>query len=315
MKKSLLFISLLLCIVQVNAALKLAYLTDPAQATYANDTKIKPMFAADTSFVFTEINATTAGQDLSGYDVIVIAEPAGSAASMVVAMKGYNKPILNLKVFAYKTTVWNWVSANTAIVDNSTATSVVVADASHAVFKGLNVSNGSEIQLISAVAPSKGLNGITAFNNVTNGSVIVLANIKDATTGQINVAEMPVGVSMNGVTIGQKFMQLGISGTSYANVTEAGLKLIKNAAYYVAGLEIKSGVNDPKDNNLKIAQTTRMLTVECLQNLDLSVYSAAGQLVSQTHGKQISIENLTSGAYILKLTNGKEINQNFKFVK
>jgi hypothetical protein len=315
MKKSLLFIVMLLCIIQVDAALKLAYVTDPAQATYANDTKIKAMFQADTSFVFTEIVATVAGQDLSGYDIIVIAEPAGSAATVVVGLKGVNKPVLNLKVFAYKTTVWNWVSANTAIVDNSTATNVVVTDASHAIFKGLNVSNGSEIQLISAVAPSKGLNGITAFNNVTNGEVKVLANIKDATTGQINVAEMPVGISMNGVNIQQKFVQIGISGTSYANVTEAGLKLVKNAAYYVSGLEIKSGVNDPKDNNLRIVQTSRDLTIESLQNLDLSVYSASGQLVNQTNGKSISIENLTSGAYILKLTNGKEINQNFKFVK
>ena len=322
MKKSTHFISIILAVstlvclsTSVFAQKKVAYITDPAQATYANDTKIFPMLNTDPNFVVTAITATTAGQDLSGYDLIVLAEPAGSAAPMVLACKGINKPVLNMKVFAYKTgtTTWAWVTANSVIIDNTTATSIIINKPSHPIFSGLTVSKGSEVQMLTSVL-AKNLNGITAFANVTNGSIDTLATIKDATAGQLTMVEVPIGVSVNGTAMTQKFIQIGISGTSYANISDNGLKIIKNAIYYLISTLTKVG-NPLSDNALKVSQSNNLLTVNCNESLALSIYTLSGQRLSQTTGKSISTANLMKGIYFLQLKNQNNILQTVKFVK
>ena len=321
MKKTLLLSALLISLSLFNAQAlkKMAYITDPAQATYANDTKILPMFKADANFTVTEITATTAGQDLTGYDLIVIAEPAGSAAPMVLACKGINKPVLNMKVFAYKTgtTTWAWVSANANIVDNTTSQNVLVKKPNHSIFAGLNLTAGSTLQMVTTASGTKGINGVTAYLTVV-GTPDTLATVKDATTGldattgQLSIMEFPVGSSVNGTTIPQKFIQIGISGTSYANVTDAALTVIKNAAYYVA--DITSDVKTVS-SSLPVTQTTKELKVDTNENLNLSIYSASGQRISQATGQTISIDNLNPGVYVLKMTNGNGLNQTYKFSK
>jgi len=299
----------------VFAQKKLAYITDPAQATYANDTKILPMLKADVNFTVTEITATTAGQDLSGYDLIVLAEPAGSAAPMILACKGINKPVLNMKVFAYKTgtTTWAWVTGNAVIIDNATATSVIINKPTHPIFAGLTVSKGSEVQMLSTAA-AKNLNGVTDFANVTNGKIDTLATIKDATAGQLSLVEIPVGVSVNGTAMTNKFIQIGISGTSYANVSADGLKIIKNAVYYISGIFTK--VDNPlSTNTLSVSQSANLLTVESEETLDLAIFSLSGQRIRQTTGTSISTENLNKGIYFLQLKNKSNLNQTVKFVK
>jgi hypothetical protein len=323
MKKTLLLSTLLISVSLFNAQAvkKMAYITDPAQATYANDTKILPMFKADANFTVTEITATTAGQDLTGYDLVVIAEPAGSAAPMVLACKGINKPVLNMKVFAYKTgtTTWAWVSANGNIVDNTTSQNVIVKKPNHSIFAGLNLTAGSTLQMVTTASGTKGINGITAYLTVV-GTPDTLATVKDATTGldaatgQLCIMEFPVGSSINGTTIPQKFIQIGVSGTSYANVTDAALTVIKNAAYYVAGLNLGTGVKNTS-MTLGITQNSNTILVETAENLSLSIYSASGQHVCQSAGHSISIDNLNKGIYMLKMTDKNGSNQTYKFIR
>jgi hypothetical protein len=321
MKKTLLFTLMIVSILSVQAQKKVAYITDPAQATYANDTKILPMLKADANFAVTDITATTAGQDLLGYDLIVISEPAGSAAPMVLACKTLNKPILNMKVFAYKTgtTTWAWVSANASIVDNTTSQNVLVKKPNHAIFSGLNLTVGATLQMVTTASGTKGINGITAYLNVV-GTPDTLATIKDATTGldaatgQLSIMEFPVGSSVAGTSIQQKFVQIGVSGTSYALLTSDALKVIKNAAYYLTGLEIVTKNVNPTIENMTVNQSTNELTVNSNESLQLSIYSAAGQRVKQTTGTSISISDLNSGVYILQM-NGNNGRKNYKFIK
>lgn len=321
MKKTLLFTLSLasLSLFNLQAVKKVAYITDPAQATYANDTKILPMLKGDNNFSVTEITATTAGQDLSGYDLIVLAEPAGSAAPMVLACKGINKPILNMKVFAYKTgtTTWAWVSANGNIVDNTTSQNVLVKKPNHPIFNGLNLTAGSTLQVVTTASGTKCINGVTAYLNVT-GTPDTLATIKDATTGldattgQLCIMEFPVGSSVAGTNISQKFIQIGISGTSYANVTDAALTMIKNAAYYLT--DIQAGIPNVA-KSLPVTQSTKDIKIDTQENLELHIYSVSGQQVSKAIGNSISIDNLNNGIYVLKMTNGNDLNQTYKFSK
>ncbi len=270
------------------ATKKLAYVTDSAQENYVNDIRILPMLRADSNFVVTEINAASTSQDLSGFDLIVIAKPSGLSGSdaLIPLLKGYNKPILNMKVLAYRKNTWEWVSENGSIVDNYTALKVVVFKPAHPIFTGMTVSKGSEIQLLSTVSGTtlKGLNGVTSFLNVANGTIDTLATIKDAAIGQLCITEIPVGVSVNGTFMQHKFVQIGISGTSYANITTEGLQLIKNASYYLAGMEIPNSVNNPSVCALKVRQTSQTLTVDTTEDIELSIYSVSGQIIHHLNG-------------------------------
>jgi len=224
-----------------------------------------------------------------------------------------------MKVFAYKTgtTTWAWVSANANIVDNTTSQNVLVKKPNHSIFAGLNLTAGSTLQMVTTASGTKGINGVTAYLTVV-GTPDTLATVKDATTGldattgQLSIMEFPVGSSVNGTTIPQKFIQIGISGTSYANVTDAALTVIKNAAYYVA--DITSDVKTVS-SSLPVTQTTKELKVDTNENLNLSIYSASGQRISQATGQTISIDNLNPGVYVLKMTNGNGLNQTYKFSK
>lgn len=316
MKKALLLnISLaFITLFNAEAVKKMAYITDPAQATYANDTKILPMFQADSNFEVTVITATTAGQDLTGYDLIVIAEPAGSTAAIMASLKGINKPVLNMKVYVYKVNAasWSWSSTN---ADNPSQ-NVLVKKPNHPIFKGLGLTEGSTLQLTTSTV-TKSISGVTEFLNVV-GTLETLATIKDATTGldavagQLCIMEFPVGASIAGTTIPQKFIQIGISGTSYALVTAEALTVIKNAAYYVA--DMNTGLNNVSQS-LPVTQTSKELLVNTTENLDLDIYSVSGQLVKRANGNSILINEMNKGIYMLRMTNNKGLNQTYKFSK
>lgn len=311
-------------VITMNAQMKIAYITDPAQATYANDTKILPLLKSDANFAVTEITATTAGQDLSGYDLVVIAEPAGSAAPMVLVCKTLNKPILNMKVFAYKTgtTTWAWVSANANIVDNTTSQNVLVKKPNHAIFTGLNLTAGATLQMVTTPSGTKGINGITAYLNVT-GTPDTLATVKDATTGldatsgQLSIMEFPIGASVNGTTIQQKFVQIGVSGTSYGLVTPQALTVIRNAVYYLAGLTVPSTplkVFSTYNDQLSVKQSSELLTTNSSEPIKMTLYTASGQRIRQTTATAVSIADLKAGVYVLQME-GKNGTQKFKFTK
>jgi hypothetical protein len=328
MKKTLLVVFAIATMFNLNAQKKVAYVTDTTTAytPYLRDSLILPMLKADPNFVVTKIQSTVAGQDLSGYDLIFIAEAPSSASAIMATIKGIAKPILNMKTFVYKSSTgcWYW-AVNASLVDNATALSVIVNHPGHPILTGINVSKGDSIQMLTKVRQAlaatpgayKGLNGATNFVSVANGVVDTIAVIKGAATGQISIFEVPVGTVMNGTTgstVNGKYIHIGINGASWNNITPQGLLLIKNAAYYLTGLTIPAGVKNPT-MALGITQTTKELKVDTQENLDLSIYSVSGQRVSKTIGNSISIANLNTGIYILKMTTGNGLNQTYKFSK
>lgn len=218
---------------------KIAYVTDPNGATYINDTKILPALKADTNLTVTEINGSQTGIDYSPYDCIVFSEVPGSTAAGVLALRGINKPLLMMKVHAYKvaTGAWGWSGTTTAYGENTTETNVVVADKSHPIFTGVNFINGNEVQMLSSVAASKGITYMNPalFTNPANGTVTSVATVKNNTT-QSSILEMPAGIVIAGTTVPQNFIQVGINSTSYANVTPDGVKVVLNAVYYLTQL-------------------------------------------------------------------------------
>jgi peptidyl-tRNA hydrolase len=71
---------------------RVAYITDPNAANYANDTKILPALkACDSLFVY-EVDATKNNVDLADFDMVVISEVAASTAARIASLKNADKP-------------------------------------------------------------------------------------------------------------------------------------------------------------------------------------------------------------------------------
>ena len=331
MKKTLL-ITILLVITSaltLNAQKKLAYVTDTTTANtpYLRDSLILPMFKADPNFIVTKIQGTVAGQDLSGYDLILIAEAPSSAAAIMTTLKGIAKPILNMKTFVFKSSAgcWYW-AVNSNLVDNATALSVTVNHASHPILTGFNVAKGDSIPMLNKIRQAvgaasttayKGLNGVTTFISVASGTIDTIAVVKGAATGQICIFELPVGTVMNGTTgstVNGKYIHIGINGASWNNLTSNALKLVKNAAYYLADLPIPTNTPTVKET-VALTQTAKSIIINSPGSFHLGIYTTSGQRIVSTIGNTVSINNLQKGIYFLRISNGKDMNQTYKFAK
>ena len=125
----------------------MAYITNPTAANYAKDTKILPALKACKDLYIEEVDASQSLIDFSRYDLVVVSEIPNSSDPLMASIKT-DKPILNMKVFEYKTTenTWNW--ATTGYGDSYTATTISVSNnmLKHPMFKDVTYNNGNEIR-------------------------------------------------------------------------------------------------------------------------------------------------------------------------
>ena len=128
---------------------------------------------------------------------------------------------------------WNW--ATSGYGDNATQTNITVTNTTHPIFTGITFVSGNEVQMLTAVATA-GLAYFdsTQFIGVAGGTVTNIANVRTQPS-QICILEISPGTSINGTTIPQRFIQIGIDSNSYGNVTNDALKIIKNTIYYLMG--------------------------------------------------------------------------------
>lgn len=228
-----------------NPRKKVAYVTDPAGATYVNDTRILPALRADSNLLITEINATATGIDYSSYDAVIFSEIPNSTAAGVAALEGINKPFLMMKVHSYKnaTGAWNWTSSSTAYGQNATETTIVVANKYHPIFTGVNFVNTSEVALLSTVLSSKGLTYMdpAAFTSPSGGLPQNVAQVKN-NAAQSCILQIPAGTTIGGTLIPKDFIQIGLNGASYTQVTNDGVRVVLNAVYYLLKLPLNPQV-------------------------------------------------------------------------
>ncbi len=213
---------------------RIAYFTVLPVST--GDSIILAKLNTNPDFLITLIDATSTTTDYSSFDAIVMSSPPPSASAGFPALETVDKPKLLLKPFALKSTVWNWISSTSAV--NTAQTGVTILNKTHTIFSGLNFTgtNNDELQLFSAV----NTNGVTGVNNATwlaTPSVSVLGNAIGSTTTN-SIVEVPVGTNMNGTTTGHRFVMIGLSEFSLANLTTTATQLIENTVYYILGLTI-----------------------------------------------------------------------------
>lgn len=314
---------------QVDGSLKrIAYITDTTNAEFKND-KIYQMLSKTDDLYVRIIDANNAQADLNAFDMVLISEVSASTAPIMANIEGIAKPVLNMKVHAYKSAEGAWSWAEDGYGDNTTATDLVVelAAQSHPMFKDIDFSNSNEIQMVSEVE-TKALTYMNpeSFTNAT-GDIKSIASVKDE--NQVCILEIPVGASIAGTKISDKFIQIGLNSSSYANLTNDALSIVRNACYYLMGLNSATNTgnftstSNDMDANIFVSSDILRITFEAddYDEVSISMIGISGQVVDQDvieiysghNYYERALSSIVPGVYIIKIQ-GAHIHHISKFI-
>jgi hypothetical protein len=294
---------------------RIAYITDPSAGNYANDTRILPALKTCSDFYVTEIDARQRNIDFSMYDLLIISEIPLSSSPLIRELATVNKPVLNMKLHAYKVSDGTWGWANNGYGDNTTATNIVVNTdmLNHPIFKDVTFINGNEIQMLSSVK-EKGMTYMNpeSFVGVSGGNISTIAAIKDAQ--QVSILEIEEGTTINGTTLSDHFIQIGLNSSSYAHITDDGVRIVLNASYYLLGVESNPvNIKEPGSSEplIQILFTEEKISVTIrssasapvnLKLVDVKGYSYVNQDFFHSAGKEkyeLNRKELPPGIYVL----------------
>lgn len=211
-----------------------AYVTDASNENYKND-KILAHLKAEKGWYVREFDALSSNFDYSLFDLIIISETAPSTAPIMAELEGIDKPVLSMKVHAYKEAAGAWGWAADGFGDNTTETNLVVAEKylSHPMFKDVKFVNGNEVQMVTEV----NVKALTYMNPEAltdkEGTIEPVASIKGEEA--VSILEIEAGTKVAGTVIPKDYIQIGLNSSSYANVTDDALSVIKNACLYLLG--------------------------------------------------------------------------------
>lgn len=211
-----------------------AYVTDASNDNYKND-KILAHLKAEKGWYVREFDALSSNFDYSLFDLVIISETAPSTAPIMAELEGVDKPVLSMKVHAYKEAAGAWGWAAEGFGDNTTETNLVVAEKylSHPMFKDVKFVNGNEVQMVTEV----NVKALTYMNpeSLTDkeGTIESVASIKGEEA--VSIFEIEAGAKVAGTVIPENYIQIGLNSSSYANVTDDALSVIKNACLYLLG--------------------------------------------------------------------------------
>lgn len=314
---------------QVDGSLKrIAYITDTTNAEFKND-KIYQMLSKTDDLYVRIIDANNAQANLNAFDMVLISEVSASTAPIMANIEGIAKPVLNMKVHAYKSAEGAWSWAEDGYGDNTTATDLVVESAaqSHPMFKDIDFSNSNEIQMVSEVE-TKALTYMNpeSFTNAT-GDIKSIASVKDE--NQVCILEIPVGASIAGTKISDKFIQIGLNSSSYANLTNDALSIVRNACYYLMGLNSATNTgnftstSNDMDANIFVSSDILRITFEAddYDEVSISMIGISGQVVDQDvieiysghNYYERALSSIAPGVYIIKIQ-GAHIHHISKFI-
>ena len=178
-----------------------------------------------------ETDATDNTVDYSSYEVIVLGPKPSSAAAGFTPLKGYNKPMVLLKPFLLKNTVWNWGNSV-----NTSDLSIAVSAPEHPLFQGLTITDG-QVALFSQ-CNNNAVTAISEWYNTTG--FLKLASPVSLSTGT-TIADFPAGTNCNGTVLPQRLIMIGVSEYSTTYLTADGKQLIENAILSLLGITMPTG--------------------------------------------------------------------------
>jgi hypothetical protein len=197
----------------------------------AEDKALLQYLRTNDSLWIVETDATDNTVDYSSYEVIVLGPKPSSAAAGFTPLKGYNKPMVLLKPFLLKNTVWNWGNSV-----NTSDLSIAVSAPEHPLFQGLTITDG-QVALFSQ-ANTNAVTAISEWYNTTG--FLKLASPVSLSTGT-TIADFPAGTNCNGTVLPQRLIMIGVSEYSTTYLTADGKQLIENAILSLLGITMPTG--------------------------------------------------------------------------
>ena len=218
------------------------------------------------------VRDATEDNDYSAFSLIVLSPVPNSTAAGLQKLKTIDKPMLVLKPFMFKSTVWNWGNAF-----NTQEHSISITEPRHIIFKDITISDSNELSLFTDEATG---NAVTGINEWYNTSVSTIATPVQA-QGE-TLVEIASGTNINGTTSKADILMLGISEYSTSMLTPQATQLIDNCCMYLLGLL--------KDDN------TATATILKCQDGNTPVYNIMGIKVAEDPSY---ITTLPHGIYII----------------
>ena len=224
---------------------------------------------ANDSLWIVETEAVDATTDYSTYEVIVLGAKPSSSAAGYTPLKGYDKPMVLLKPFLLKNTVWDW---GTAV--NTQDLSVTVADREHPLFEGLTVSDG-ELQLFTQC----NTNAVTAIREWTNTQGLETLASPVSQHAYSTVTILPAGTNCNGTILPQRMIMIGLSEYSTAYLTTDGMKLVENAICLQLGIENSHTAGFHQTGNYQLSNRKFIYNGQLFIQAGDAVYGITGHRV------------------------------------
>ena len=213
--------------IKSSACKKVGFVTVPDSP---EDALILNKLHSSDSLAVTILDAAATDTDYSLYDVLILGAKPNSGATAFAKLKGYDKPMLVLKPFLYKSSVWNWgTPANTQDV------AVYVPDTTHTIFQNINFRGGNELVLFSQC----NTNAVTAITDWTQEGICLASPVSQST--YTTIADMPAGTVVGETTLPQRLVTIGVSEYSTAYLTNEALQVLENTVYYLLSLPLPQG--------------------------------------------------------------------------
>ena len=274
-------------IVKDNSALEIGYVTIAGSDA---DRPILDHLNKIDKFTVSEVNAGSTTNTYDQYALIIISPVPNSTAAAMAGLKGIDKPMLLLKPFMMKNTVWNWGNSQ-----NSAYADMIVTQPEHEIFDGIDLVD-NKLNCFSSVST----NGVTYIASWFGESQPVSLATPLGGEGT-SIAEIPIGMDMNGTKITQRFVMIGVSEYSTSNLTSDALKLIENACYYLLDMS-KTDIASSKQ--LEAIISNGQIEISGQITAPIRVYNILGAEVMTTKSNTIPTQGFDKGLYFI--TDGKE---------
>ena len=264
-------------------SLQIAYVTIPNSDA---DKVILERLNCNQAFTVDIFDATQTN-DYSGYDLVLLSPVPNSTAAGLKTIRDIDKPLIVLKPFMFKNTVWNW-----GLPQNTQDKSIVITAAEHPIFKGLS---GKTAELFSEV----NTNAVTCITEWYNCEITPLATTQDG-NGTV-IAEAKTGDKMNGTARKAPMLMIGVSEYSTAYLTETAVGLIENACNYLLGINPSTALEPVAENEYIVRIEGNQITVDGGNVRQLRLYHLSGQTAGSSMSGILPTSGLQHGIYILQI--------------
>ena len=146
------------------------------------------------------------------------------------------------------------------------------------------------------------------------GNIKSIASVKGEE--QVCILEIPVGASIAGTKITEKFIQIGLNSSSYANLTNDALSIVRNACNYLMGMN--SGLSNTDTfkstaTGMNIYVSSGILNIsfdnDGYDKANISIIGITGKIISQEtietipgrNNYQTSLSGMASGVYMISV--------------